>query len=298
MIINQELLNKGLSINSNILFEANQLGLVNSNQANTLSFIDDEKFLSELNSNNNISVVITTIDFESKINKTKKIIIVDDSRYHFYKLLNYTGKSNYVKSDSFIDKSSIIHTTAHIAEHNVTIGKNTIIGPNVTIMADVIIGDNCVIQPGTVVGSEGFEYKRTTKGILPVFHDGKVVIGNNVDIGSNTCIDKGFSFKTTIIEDEVKIDNLIHVAHGVHIKKGAFIIAGTVLGGSTVIGENSWISINASISPGITVGSKGFVSMGAVVTRNVEDNQQVTGNLAVPHPQFLKIFKKNLKDIS
>jgi UDP-3-O-[3-hydroxymyristoyl] glucosamine N-acyltransferase len=179
-----------------------------------------------------------------------------------------------------------------IAETNVRIGQRSVIGPLVTILADVEIGEDCVVQPGTVIGSIGFEVKRTRHGVLSVVHDGIVRIGDRVEIGANTCIDKGFRNKPTIIEDDARIDNLVHVAHGVRIGRGAFIVAGSVLGGSVVVGAEAWLSINASIAPGVTVGEGAFVSMGSVATRDVPEGTQVTGNFAIPHQQFLRLFKQ------
>jgi len=277
-------------------FECSAFGLSNATVDNTLSFLDTAKFIDEINLNKNISTVVTNSGYAGNL-LNKKIIIVDDPRYFFYQFLNYYSKNTKQSKPSVIAGTASIHNTSYVSPVNVIIGENTIICPNVTILEDVEIGDNCIIQSGTVIGSEGFEYKRTSKGILRVFHDGKVSIGHNVDVGANTCIDKGFSFRNTIIENDVKIDNLIHIAHGVHINRGAFIIAGTILGGSTTIGEEAWLGINASTGPGISIGRRGFVSMGAVVTKNVEDEQQVTGNLAIPHLQFLKALKKKLTDL-
>jgi UDP-3-O-[3-hydroxymyristoyl] glucosamine N-acyltransferase len=291
MITNIDLEEIGLSCTAQL--QINQLGLSNTHLPNTLTFLDDEKYLEELNANSHVTAVVTNANLASHV-KDKVTILSEDPRYDFYTLLNITGKRNRVVKDSVIHPTAQIHPTAYVSKTNVTIGANTIIYPNVTILDDVEIGDNCVVQSGTVIGSEGFEYKRTSKGILSVYHDGKIVIGNRVHIGANTCIDKGFSFKHTIIEDDIMIDNLIHVAHGVRIKRGAFIIAGTVLGGSTIIGEDVWLSINSSIAPGIEVKKKGFVSIGAVVTKTVNENEQVTGNFAIPHEQFLSNLKKKL----
>lgn len=272
------------------------LGFSNSETSCTLCFLDDQKYLDGLIANNNICAIFTTNNLSNYINGIdKEVFIVDDPRFIFFTIFNFIAKSNYIKHSSNIEKSASIHQSSFVSDFNVKIGSNTVIHPNVTILPDVEIGDNCVIQSGTVIGSEGFEYKRTKSGILSVFHNGKVVIGNNVEIGANTCIDKGFSFKNTIIENDVKIDNLIHIAHGVKIMNGAFIIAGTILGGSTTIGENSWLSINSSIAPGIEIKRKGFVSIGSVVTKNVESDQQVTGNFAIPHDLFLKDLKSKLK---
>jgi UDP-3-O-[3-hydroxymyristoyl] glucosamine N-acyltransferase len=281
--------------------EFTTLGLVSSKVEKTLTFLDEVKFLHEVINNENIEGVITTSEISKEFiasGRSIELIISEDPRYDFFTLLNKMGKLSYVEIPSVISKTAQISSEAYISAHNVTIGERTIVGPNVTILPDVSIGDDCVIQPGTVIGSEGFEYKRTSKGVLPVFHDGKVIIGNGVEVGSNTCIDKGFSFRSTVIDDNVKIDNLVHVAHGVHIGRNSFIIASAMLGGSVTIGRDVWVSPNTSIAPGLSIGDNAFISLGAVVTKNVEANQQVTGNFAIPHDTFLKIFKSNLRSLS
>jgi UDP-3-O-[3-hydroxymyristoyl] glucosamine N-acyltransferase len=279
---------------SHIVFDS--MGWSDAIKKNTLTFCDDSRYISEINDNENITGVIVKPEFESMLSKTKYLFLDNDPRYSFYSIFNKNAKYNKKIFKSIIHKTAIIHPTSFIAENNVIIGENTIIKPNVTILEDVEIGNDSIVQSGTVIGSEGFEYKKTNKGIIAVIHDGKVVIGNNVHIGANTCIDKGFSFRDTIIENNVMIDNLVHVAHCVHIKESASIIAGTTLGGSSEIGEKSWLSINSSIAPKIVVNKSGFVSMGAVVTKNVIENEQVTGNFAIRHDLFLKAFKKMIKD--
>jgi UDP-3-O-[3-hydroxymyristoyl] glucosamine N-acyltransferase len=295
-MITTALLNKILGLNIQNKANFLELGLSNATKEGCLSFFDDARYANQLNENTFILGVFVTPENLGLISPQKLPIVVDDPRWCYFTLYNYLAKENKVSFTSQIDATAIIHKTAYVAENNVIIGKNTIILPNATILEDVEIGDDCIVAAGTVIGSEGFEYKKTSKGIIPVKHDGKVIIGNNVQIGANTCIDKGFSFRHTIIANEVMIDNLIHIAHGVQIGKGSFIIAGTVLGGSTSIEDDVWVGINASTAPGITLKSKAFVSMGAVVTRSVEEGQQVTGNFAIGHDVFLKNLKRKLKD--
>ncbi len=280
-----------IDIDSNFICDA--LALTNSTLPNTLSFIDNINFVKELNQNTNITSVFVNRELLGLI-ESKTCIICDDPRYYFFILLNEIGKRSYLKVPSLINQTAVIHPRAYVSEFNVAIGENTIIGPNVTILPDVTIGDNCVIQSGAVIGSEGYEYKRTTKGILPVFHDGKVQIGNRVEVGANTCIDKGFSFRQTIIDDEVKVDNLVHIAHGVQIGKRSFIIASCMLGGSVTIREDVWIGPNATIAPGLTIEKGGFVTLGSVATRNVAEAEWVTGNFAIPHKKFLSNLKASL----
>lgn len=270
------------------------LGFTNSVVPDSLSFIDDPQFLNELNENRSIIAVFVSSDLKDKVHG-KKLIVCDDPRYYFFVLLNHIGKSEYRKRESRISHSASIHPTAFVSEFNVEVGDGTIVGPNVSLLSDVRIGNNCIIQAGTVIGCEGFEYKRTSKGVLAVFHDGEVIIHNNVEIGANTCIDKGFSFRQTIIDDDVKIDNLVHIAHGVQIGKRSFIIATSMLAGSVTIKEDVWIGPNASIAPGLTIDNRGFVTLGSVATRNVSESEWVTGNFAIPHKKFLTNLKTSLK---
>lgn len=271
------------------------LGMANSNIENTLTFCDDAQYVQEINHNSCILGVITTESLALEF-ANKKLFTDDDPRYTFFSIYNKNADLNKVRKPSVIHPTAKIHPRAYVSDINVVIGENTIVHPNVTILEDVYIGANCVIQSGTVIGSEGFEYKRTKKGVISVLHDGRIIIHNNVQIGANTCVDKGFSYRDTVIEDDVMIDNLIHVAHSVHVKRGAFVIAGTSLGGSSEICENAWLSVNTSIAPKVKVNKNAFVSIGAVVTKDVDENQHVSGNFAVPHQKFIKFIKSILKD--
>lgn len=292
-----ERISKQLGVSINLRKNKYHLGLSNSQREDTISFCDNLKFLKEIEENKNITAVLVTEDISSLfLRPDLELIKVVDPRYHFFYLLNEIARELYKKFENEIHPSAKIHKRAFVAENNVKIGSNTVIEPNVTILADVEIGNDCIIRSGSVIGSEGFEFKRTSKGILPVFHDGKVIIRDNVEIGACTCIDKGFSFRDTIINDSVKIDNLVHIAHGVHIGENSFIIACAMVAGSVNIGRNVWISPNSNIAPGLKIGDDAFISLGSVVTKDVDDGQQVTGNFAIPHQKFLKNFKNSLKD--
>lgn len=167
-----------------------------------------------------------------------------------------------------------------VIENGVVIGENTVIAHNVVIKSGTTIGSNCLIRENTTIGSDGFGFERTEDGTPVKFiHLGGVEIGNNVEIGANTSVSKG-TLSNTIIEDHVKIDNLVHVAHNCRVRKGAFVIASTVLCGGVDVGENAWIAPNATISQKITLGEGSFVGLGAVVTKDVEEHQVVAGNPA------------------
>jgi UDP-3-O-[3-hydroxymyristoyl] glucosamine N-acyltransferase len=147
-------------------------------------------------------------------------------------------------------------------------------------MTGTHIGKNCLVRANSTIGSDGFGYERKENGDPVKFiHLGGVIIGNNVEVGSCTCIAKGTLGKT-IIEDNVKIDNLVHIAHNCVIRKGAFVIATSILCGGVEIGSNAWIAPNATITQKAKVGENSIVGLGAVVTKSVDANTTVAGNPA------------------
>jgi len=276
------------------------LGLVNSINPETLTFIDDPKFVNEVSKNANITGCFVTKEifenFCSDLN-SNVVFVSEDPRYDFYSLLNYLGKKVKALSNkkTIIGENTKINPTAFISESNVIIGSNCLIDANVSILDDVIIGDNVVISAGSVIGCEGFEHKRTSKGILSVMHDGLVIIGNDIVIGALNSIAKGFHYRNTMIGDETKTDSLVHIAHGVQIGKRCFLPASGMIAGSSTIGDDVWIGPNSSISSQIKIGNEAFITIGSVVTRDINPKTRVTGNFAIDHNIFINNLKKSLK---
>jgi len=150
----------------------------------------------------------------------------------------------------------------------------------------IIIGNNCEIKPSAVLGNDGFGFEPDEKGDLEFFpHFGNVIIGNNVRIGSHVCIDRG-NMHDTIIEDNVKIDNLVHIAHNVNIGKNTLVVAGSVICGSVKIGESCFIGANSTIRQKLKIGNNVIIGMGSVVTKDISDNEVWAGNPA-------KFIRKN-----
>ena len=159
----------------------------------------------------------------------------------------------------------------------------------------IVIGKNCHIKPNVIIGEEGFSYQKNEKGINErVVQVGGVRIGDNVDIGSGTAIDRGI-LTDTIIGANVKIDNLVHIGHNCVIGEGTVIVAGAVVGGGAVVGKNCFIGINASIRQRIRIGDNAFIGMGAVVVKDVPSGITVVGNPA--RPLIKKNRRKNNLDL-
>lgn len=224
-----------------------------------------------------LGVVVTSVASESM-----NCIISDTPRLDFIRALAIIEKEcGFLKNDT----KPKIHPTARIApsaviENGVEIGERSLIEANVTIMSGTKIGSDCIVRCNSSIGSSGFGFERDLDGRpIKFVHLGGVSIGNNVEIGSCTCICQG-TMSDTIIEDNVKIDNLVHVAHNCRIRNGAFLIACSEISGGVTVGENSWIAPNASITQKVSIGEGALVGLGAVVTKNVDEFVIVAGNPA------------------
>ena len=159
----------------------------------------------------------------------------------------------------------------------VEIGAGAIIHAGVHIYDRVRIGCNVIIHSGTVIGSDGFGYERNEAGELVKFpHIGGVVIEDDVEIGANTCIDRGSLGDTTICRG-ARLDNLVHIAHNVRVGAHTAVIADAMIGGGTYIGDSAWIAPSVCLRDRITIGARAVVGLGALVTRDVPDGVTVLG---------------------
>lgn len=211
------------------------------------------------------------------------VFLVDKPRLRFAQICNalFTKDMQVLWPYGAADKSKI-HDSAQVSDHallgaNVQIGENTIVSAGAVIHSGTVIGSNCFISPGVVLGGTGFGYEQIDGDVVAFPHYGHVVIGNDVEIGANTCIDRG-SLQDTVIMDGVKIDNLVHVAHNSTVRSGSLIIAGTVLCGSSDIGENAWIAPNAVIGESVSIGKNSLVGFATVVKQDLPDGFVATGN--------------------
>jgi UDP-3-O-[3-hydroxymyristoyl] glucosamine N-acyltransferase len=169
---------------------------------------------------------------------------------------------------------------------DVTIGDRTVVEPNVVITGRVTIGSDVYIRSGAVIGQKGYGFERDESGMPVLFPQlGGVRIGDRVEIGAITTVTRG-TLGDTVIADDSKIDDHVHVAHNVVIGPRCMVTAGVIFAGSVTLGCNVFVGVNATISNGIRVGDGARISLGAVVVRNVEPDTRVTGNFAEPHARF------------
>lgn len=186
----------------------------------------------------------------------------------------YIGDFVSVGSGSSIAENTEIHDGTKIGS-NVSIGKNSVLFPNCVVYDGSVIGDNCMIHSGVVIGADGFGHVRTESGHYVKFPQiGSVVIENDVEIGANTCIDRGALGETRIGEG-TKIDNLVQVGHNVSIGKRCVIAAQTGISGSVVIEDDCIIGgqvgfgDHVRVQSGAIIGSQAGVLPGKIVRPGV-----------------------------
>lgn len=274
--------------------EFTSLGLaVSKCDEKLLSFIESAKYLAGLGSS--ITCLITTEELADKLKEKYGVIVSSNPRMDYFKLHNKLSENVAYKRKNYstvIGEGCKISNLASISENNVTIGNNVTIEEFVVIRENTIIGDNSIIRAGVVLGGEGYEYKRVDGIIMNVNHCGGVIIGNNVEVQYNSCIDKAlYTWDNTIIGDYTKVDNLVHLEHGVKVGERCLIASKTTFGGRTVIGKDSWVGLGAIISNGLILGDKVNISLGSVVTKNLNDGERVSGNFAISHDKYIDFIK-------
>ena len=211
---------------------------------------------------------------------------------------SFIGSFSSVGENSIIGEKCIIENQVFIG-NNVEIGKGCLIYPGVKILDDTIIGQNCIIHSSTTIGSDGFGFAPNDDGSYKkIPQTGNVVIGDNVEIGSNSTIDRA-TLGSTIISNGVKLDNQIQVAHNVEIGENTAIAAQSGVAGSTKIGKNCMIGGQVGIIGHIKIGDNVKIQAQAGVTSNIESNSRVTGTPAISYMNYNKsyIHFKNLPEI-
>lgn len=202
----------------------------------------------------------------------------------------------YIEDDVEIGEGSYISSHVKISK-GVKIGKNTHIAAQVTIEYS-LIGDNVIIHPGVRIGQDGFGFAIGKTGIKKVQQLGRVIIGNNVEIGANSCIDRG-AVSDTMIGDNTKIDNLVQIGHGVVIGRNCLIVAQVGIAGSTVIGDGVMLGGQSGILGHITIGNGAKIAAKSGVISDVGKGEAVGGYPSLPIRQWHRltvILKKMIKN--
>ncbi len=198
----------------------------------------------------------------------------------------YIGAGAVIGERAVISDGAVIGANSYIGD-SVEIGQNSIIYPNVSIYAHCIVGSNVIIHSGAVIGADGFGYNPSENGWQKIPHLGYVIIEDDVEIGANTCVDRGTS-GTTVIGKGTKVDNLVQIAHNVKIGSNSLIIALVGLAGSVEIGNNVIVAGQTGILDHVKIEDNCKFAVRSGVTRDCKGDESYSGYPAQPHMNELK----------
>jgi UDP-3-O-[3-hydroxymyristoyl] glucosamine N-acyltransferase len=229
----------------------------------------------------------------------KMFVFVDNPRETFRIILAelFSDQIEYSKGlsdnkmfECFGNKSWVA-LSATIAS-SVKLGECCVIHPGAILYPNVSLGDNVEIGPGSIVGAPGYGHVRDTNGKLNHFpHIGGVVVGSNVTVGNNTCIDSG-GLSPTLIGAGCKIGNLTQIAHNVVLEEDCLIGTRCQIAGGTVVGKCTEVWAGSTISNNRRIGKNCSIKIGSIVISNLADNSIVSGNFATSHKARMAEFKK------
>ena len=290
-----------------------------------ITFAADEKMLKNIDKCNAGAIIVPLM--EGLPADRTYITVSSNPRELMPILLNYF-KPKIQSFQKQREDSAVIDETATVSPINTYIGHNVkIIYPNVSIFEGTVIEDNCIIysnvtvreftkigkgsiiQPGAVIGSDGFGFVKVNGNNIKIEQIGNVIIEEEVEIGANTCVDRG-TIGDTIIKKGTKIDNLVHIAHNDIIGENCFIVAQTGISGSVEVGNNTTLAGQVGVAGHLKIGNNVIIAARSGVTNDVPDGSKMSGYPLREHmedlrikmsmgkvPELVKKFKKLEKEL-
>jgi len=208
------------------------------------------------------------------------------------------GAGSYIGPNVTLGENTTIYPNVTILDE-CTIGKNTIIWSGTVIRERCHIGSHCILHPNCTIGADGFGFRPCPeKGLAKIPQIGNVIIGNNVEIGANSCVDRG-KFSSTVLGDGCKIDNLVQIGHNSKLGRFCIMAGNSGLAGSVTLGNGVIIGGSASIKDHTTIGDGATIGAGSGVACDIEAGKTVLGYPAVDARDALKqwaILKRLVRD--
>ncbi len=278
-----------------------------------IAFLSDEAFVRKA-ADAKASAFLVSKDFAEVDVGGRPVLLVDDAAVAAEQVLCLFERPAHVHPG--VAASAVIDTSVQLSDGtsvgpgvvvgpHCTIGRGTVLHSNVTLGRDVTLGDGCVLYPGVVIydgctlgkncivhanaviGADGFGYRFDGKQHVKLPHVGTVEIGDDVEIGANTTIDRG-KFDVTSIGSGTKIDNLCQIAHNVRIGQACILCANVGIAGTTTIGNGVFLAGGSGVRDHVTIGDGAKVAAYSAVPCDVAAGVTVTGVPAIPHREFLR----------
>jgi UDP-3-O-[3-hydroxymyristoyl] glucosamine N-acyltransferase len=245
-----------------------------------ISFLSHAKYRAQLLQSQAACVVVAP-EFKASAMQRGACIVTPDPYYYFAKLTQFwrqhlrleRAPEPLVHASAVVHPEAAVHTSAAIGplcvvERGGRIGAGTVLKARVTVGEDCHVGEHCILHSGVVLGADGFGFAPHAGAWEKIEQLGGVRIGNAVEIGANTCIDRG-ALEHTVIEDGVKLDNLIQIGHNVRIGKHSALAGCVGVAGSAVIGAHCTVGGGAVILGHLTLADHVHISAASVVTRSL-----------------------------
>ena len=292
-------------------FEVNAMNTLSNASSTEISFVSNSKYLKDVLTSKAGAILI------DEANKDKVpdgcIALVVDSPYwamatlskffwtpmeddNLAKAIVGEGTKVSLKAElangAVVGKNSTIMAGVYVGA-NAKVGDNTILYPNVVIYKDCVVGDECIIHAGTAIGSDGFGFASNKLGEHnKIYHNGNVEIGNDVEIGSNTSIDRAV-FGSTVVKDGARLDNLIHIAHNYEIGEYCVVAGQTGFAGSSKIGRSNVFGAQSGVAGHLEIAPFNTFAARTGVTKTVKESGKVfAGFPFMDHKSWLKIQGK------
>jgi UDP-3-O-[3-hydroxymyristoyl] glucosamine N-acyltransferase len=306
----------GGTIDGDALIEVNSINTLTDAVAGQITFLSDSRFKKEMQNTAASAVILRQQDRDAC---PVTALIVENPYAAYAKVTNLlypsrreeagihtsvvVGEDCEIATDVWIGPHSYVGKNVRIApgcqigpgcliEDNVQIGANSVLLGNVTVMHDCILGEGVLIHPGAVIGSDGFGQANNNGRWIKIPQIGRVLIENDVEIGANSTIDRG-SIGDTVVEEGVKLDNLIHIAHNVRVGAHTVIAAGTGIAGSTTIGRNCMIGGSVGISGHLTIADNVTLTGRTTVLQSVKEaGVYSSGTPVEPNKQWHKNYTR------
>ena len=275
-----------------------------------LSFLGHPKYLAKLASSAAACIVVSPAARE--VAQRRGACIVVDNPYHYFALITQLWKRRHTAPGvSFIHPTAFIDPSAQVAPDvsidafvcvsagavvasGVRLGPQCVIGPRafigadtqlaarVTVGDDCRVGQRCVLHSGAVLGADGFGFAPHEGRWVKIEQLGAVRVGDDCEIGANTCIDRG-ALQDTVLEDGVKLDNLVQIGHNVHIGKHTAMAGCAGVAGSAVIGAHCTVGGGAIVLGHLSLADHVHISAASVVTRSILKPGQYSGLFPIDH---------------
>jgi UDP-3-O-[3-hydroxymyristoyl] glucosamine N-acyltransferase len=262
--------------------------------AGDLSFLSNPKYQQQLASSKAGCVIVAPA--LKAIALQRGACIVTDEPYLYFARVTQLWKQarDHVRGvddrsalTSKVHPSAVVSPLAQIApsahigalcviEAGAQIGADTVLKSRVTVGEDCVVGERCLVHPGVVIGADGFGFAPNADRWEKIEQLGAVRIGNDVEIGANTCIDRG-ALNDTVIEDGVKLDNLIQIGHNVHVGRNTAMAGCVGVAGSATIGANCTIGGGAIVLGHLVLGDRVNISAATVVSKSILKPGHYTG---------------------